>query len=151
MADLLSALVQRSKQVADPIAQAYASGNRPYQVSLSRPGAPPTWDRNTNTMVNPIDEVLYTGPGRFPVGSGPVELEVGGERQTFTSVRCSINPYIGPRPRIDDLLTVLDTPQSQATQMVGRTFTVQGVEVGGHFAIGYQLTLMGVDPSRRNA
>lgn len=151
MADLLSALVQRSKSASDPIAKAYTSGNRPYQVELTRPAGPITYNRDTQAMVNPADTTLYVGPGRFTTGSGPVELEVGGERQTFTSVRCSINSYDGARPRVDDMLRVLATPLATATELADRVFTVQSVEIGGHFDTGYVLTLLGIDPSRRNA
>lgn len=147
--ELLSALVQRSKQVADPIAQAYASGNRAFQVRLIRPHVTATFDRDSSTFVNPPDETLYEGPARFWPGGQGVELEIGDERTSFTSARCSINLYDGKPPRVDDLVEVLDTRQSRATHLAGRVFSVSDVEVGGHFSTGYTLTLSGAAPSRR--
>lgn len=148
MADLLSAMVGRSKDVAQPLAQAFASGNRPYRVRLERPGDRPSFDRETGTMTNPVDEVIYVGPARiFPV-TGPLELEVGDERTTFSSARISIDNFAGD-PRVDDIVTVLDNPQGELGRLVGRQFTVLDVEVGGHFDIGWELTTQGVAPSRR--
>lgn len=147
--DLLSALVQRSKQVADPLAAAYASGNRPFTVLLTRPAVLPTFDRSTRGFSNTDDEVLYRGRARiYPASSGS-ELDVAGERTSFSSARASIDLYEGPMPRIDDLLEVLATEQSTTTHLAGRTFAVADVEVGGHYGIGYVLTLTGVAPSRR--
>lgn len=149
MADLLSAMVAASKGYAQPIAQSYASGNRPYLVRLTRVGAASYFDRTTKVLVNPPDVTLYTGPARiFPV-TGPVELELGDERQTFSSARISIDNYTGSEPRVDDLVEVLDNAQAQLGRLVGRVFTVNDVEAGGHFDIGWELTTTGVAPSRR--
>ena len=149
MADLLSALVQRSKQVADPRAAAYASGNRPYMVTLVRPGVAATYNRATKAMTNPVDVLLYTGPARFTVLAGPVEVEVGDERTTLSSATISIDAYNGSAPRVDDIVAVLVSAQSTATHMSGRQFTVTGVEAGGHFGIGYIMSALGVAASRR--
>lgn len=158
MADLLSALVQRSKQVADPLAQAYAAGNRPFTVRLTRPGTAGTFNRATRDFDNPADQLLYQGPARIWSAAGGVELEIGDERTSFTNARCSLNYFSADTsppearelaPRVDDLLEVLDTPQGVATHLVRRVFTVGDVEVGGHFGTGWVLTLSGAAPSRR--
>lgn len=155
---LLAALVQRSKQVADPVAQAYAAGNRPFTVRLMRPATAGTFDRATRDFVNAADQLLYQGPARIWTGGGGMELEIGDERTSFTSARCSLNYFdattspaeaLELAPRVDDLLEVLDTPQGAATHLVGRSFTVGDVEVGGHFGTGWVLTLTGAAPSRR--
>lgn len=156
--DLLSALVQRSKQVADPIATAYASGNRPFHVRVSRPSVIATFDRDTGQLTNPADQVLYEGPARIWTVTGGVEMEIGDERTMFSSARASIDSTVRDAqgntvpvtiPRVDDLFEILPNGQSQATHLSGRAFTVTDIEVGGHYSTGYVLTLSGVAPSRR--
>lgn len=149
MSDLLSALVQRSKQVADPVAAAYASGNRPFRVRLTRPHVVATYSRDLRQFINPDDAPLYLGRARITTAAGGSEMEIGDERMTISAARASIDQYKGPMPRIDDLLEVLSTPQSTQTHLAGRVFKVDSVEVGGHFGIGYVLLLSGVAPSRR--
>ena len=148
MADLLSAMVKASKKVADPLAAAYASGNRPFTVRITRPTTVGSYDRKTNKFINDPDELIYQGPARIYAATGGLELEIGDERTTFTSARASIDGG-GQPPRVDDLFAIVDTDQAQATHLVGRVFTVSDVEVGGHFGIGYRLSLSGAAPSRR--
>lgn len=147
---LLSALVSRSKQVADPLAAAYASGNRPFTVRVTRPGPPSTFDRATGQMDNPADLEVYLGPARISTLSGPVELEIGDERTTMSSARISIDAGGELFPRVDDIVDVVETEQATQTHLVGRSFTVTDVEAGGHFGIGYVLSVMGIAPSRRS-
>lgn len=147
--DLLSAMVAASKKVADPIASAYASGNRAYRVKLERPGLLPTFDRDAGAFTNPEDAVLYTGPARIHESNGGSTMDIAGEEMTLTAVTISIDSYTGLGPRIDDLVTVLSNDASIATHLVDRVFTVTGVQVGGHFGIGYVLYTVGVAPSRR--
>lgn len=149
MGDLLSALVQRSKQIADPLAAAYASGNRAFTVELSRPGADVTFDRDAKAFLNPADPVLYTGPARIYTITGGMELQIGDEDMVLSSARISIDSYDGPAPQHGDLLTIIDTAQAQNTHAVGRVFQVEDVEIGGHFGIGYTMTTRGVAPSPR--
>lgn len=149
--DLLSALVARSKVVADPRAAAYASGNRPYLVRITRPAAQPTFNRNTNTYTDPADTVVYEGRARLYTISGGSEADIGDERVQFSSAQMSIDSRPGVLPRVDDLVVVLSNAQSISNQVVGREFTVNDVEIAGHFDVGILLTLTGAAPSRRNA
>lgn len=147
MADLLSAMIARSKQAADPIASSYASGNRPFHVRVTRPNVNPSYDRATQVFTNPPDQLVYDGPGRLTTASGPVEVSVGDEQTFFSTARLSIDAG-GEIPRRDDLVLVLSDGQSNATHLAGRVFTVQDVEVGGHFGIGYVMSVLGAAPSR---
>jgi len=148
MSDLLSALVMGSKKYADPIASSYAAGNRPFTVRITRPGVLPTYDRATKVFTNPADELVYDGPGRLTTASGGGSTVIGDEETQFSTVRLSINGG-GTAPRRDDLVLVVDDAQSQATHIAGRVFTVLDVEVGGHYGIGFVLSLSGAEPSRR--
>lgn len=149
MTDLLSAMVGRSKEVAQPRAAAYASGNRAFQVRITRPHVLGTYDRDLRSFTNPADTVIYEGPARIFTATGGAELDVGDERTVFSVARATIDHYEGEPPRGDDLLEVLVTPQSSQTHIAGRVFSIGSVEVGGHFGIGYALALSGAAPSRR--
>lgn len=153
--DLLSAMVQRSKQIADPRAAAYASGNRAYQVRLSRPGVLGSFDRVTGLWTNPPDTVLYEGPARIYAAHGGIELEIGDERTPFNAAQVTID-YFDPdnspdptkAPQTDDVLEVLDTPLSQATHLAGRSFEVTAVDVGGHYGTGWTMQVLGAGAHR---
>lgn len=158
--DLLSAMVQRAKAYASPIAQSYASGNRPYRVEIHRPGPPQEYDRTTQQMVNPADILVYRGAAKIGDLGGPIELDIGGERITMASAQISIdydteidpedpNAQVRLAPRVDDVVTVLEDEQSLATHIAGRTFTVTAAGAGGHYGIGWVLQALGVSPSRR--
>lgn len=149
MTDLLSALVGRSKEVADPRAAAYASGNRAFQVRITRPAVLGVYDRDARSFVNPADTLIYEGPARIYTATGGAELDVGDERTVFSVARATIDHYDGDPPKADDLLEVLATPQSTQTHVQDRVFSVGSVEVGGHFGIGYALALSGAAPTRR--
>lgn len=155
-ADLLSAMVARSKQAADPIATAYASGNRPFTVTITRPGARSSFDRDAAEFVNPADDIIYSGPARIWTVSGGVDLDIGDERMTLSNARASIDAFTADNapdpalfPRVDDVFTVVTTPQASQTHLVGRVFAVGDVEAGGHFGLGFVMSLTGVAPSRR--
>lgn len=146
---LLTAMVNASRAYAQPVAKAYASGNRPFTVELRRPGgAEPTYDRVTHQMTNPEDPLLYRGPGRIHLANPDTQIEIGEERTSFISTVISIDTYDGDPPQVDDTVTVVDDAESRATHMAGRVFEVTGVERGGHFDIGWRLNVTGAMPSR---
>ena len=145
---LLAALVRDSKTYGDPLAAEYASGNRSYLVTLTRPSAPSSFDRTSGQFLNVADQVLYIGPARVYGSSGASELEIGDERTPFTSTTISIDDYAGLGPEVDDVVQVMDTPQAQANNIALRFFEVTGVDVGGHFGIGWTLRVLGAGPSR---
>lgn len=148
MADLLSAMVAGSKEWAEPVAAAYAEGNRRLRVIITRPGTEVSYDRDTG-FTNPDDTEVYDGPARmWPVGWGST-LNAGDEVIEATSARISINEDVDVAPRVDDLVHIFDDAESRKVHVAGRDFTVVGVEVGGHFGIGYHLDLVGAEPSRR--
>ena len=154
---LLAAMVRASRSYAKPIAQQYASGNRPFTVELRRPGAggQPTYDRETGLMVNPPDPLIYRGPARIHLSAGDTPIEIGDEETPFTSLLISIDSFTEETaddpteaPRVDDTITVVDDAESQAAHLAGRVFEVTGVERGGHFDIGWRLHVLGAMPSR---
>lgn len=149
MPDLLSALVGRSKEVADPRAAAYASGNRAFEVRITRPAVLGTYDRDTRVFANPNDGLIYEGPARIYTAQGGAELDIGDERSVFAVARATIDHYDGPPPVADDLLYVITTPLSTQTHIADRTFSIGSVEVGGHFGIGYAFAISGVSKTRR--
>lgn len=155
--DLAAALVSASKRFADPIAASYASGNRAYNVQLKRPGPPGTFNRDTNSFNPRQDVLLYTGPARIYLSSETVELPIGDETRPFNAAMISIdyfntdnapNPKI--IPRVDDIVVVVDDDQAEAGHLPNRIFEVTGVEIGGHFGIGWTLRTIGAMPSREN-
>lgn len=157
---LLSAMVNASRDYAKPIAQAYASGNRPFVVELRRPGAggEPTYDRDTEVFTNPPDPLIYRGPARIHLSGGDTKIDVGEEQTPFTSTVISIDNFsadtaVDPTemPRTDDTLIVVDDENSRGAHLAGRVFEVTGVERGGHFDIGWRLAVLGAMPSRRDA
>lgn len=149
MTDLTSALVAASKSYAEPIASAYAAGNRAYHVRITRPGDPGVFDRNTGRWVGRTVDLVYDGPARIWVDGGTGLREEGDEQIPFNDIRLSINQ--GDRlPRVDDDLHVVDDAQSEGTQLAGRDFEITGVEIGGHFATGVTLSATGAAPSRHN-
>lgn len=155
MADLASAIVRSSRAYAQPIAAAYASGNRHFLVELRRPsGGKPFYDRDTGLLVNPEDPLLYRGPARIHLGGPDVEIEVVDEGTSMLSTVISIDPTDSedraPSPRADDSVTIIDNADSQAAHLAGRVFEVTGVERGGHFDIGWRLHVLGAMPSRQN-
>lgn len=146
---LLSAIVRSSRDYAKPIAQAYASGNRPFTIEVRRPaGGMPTYDRTTNTMTNPEDPLLYRGPGRIHLSSPDTRIEVGEEDTSFISTMISIDTYDGEPPQVDDTVTVVGSADAADAHLTGRVFEVTGVERGGHFDIGWRLDVQGAMPSR---
>lgn len=144
----MSALVQASKAYAEPMARAYAEGNRVYVVTVERPGGPATFDRATGAFVDPPDTVLYTGPARIFPATGGADLDIGDERTPFNAATITINLYDGTPPRVDDVVRVTSTPQSRATHLADRVFEVTGVDVGGHYGTGWTLQTLGAAPSR---
>lgn len=149
MTDLTSALVASSKQWAQPIAAAYASGNRVYHVLVTRPGDPGTFDRNTGQWVGRTTTTVYDGQARIWVDEGTGLREEGDEQIPFNDIRLSID-HSDPMPRVDDALHVVDDAQSASTQLAGRDFEITGVEIGGHFDTGVTLSATGAAPSRHN-
>lgn len=149
MADsLLAAMVQASKAYANPIAADYAAGNRIYVVTLERPGRVGDFNRLTGQWVDTPDATLYTGPARIYPASGGADLEIGDERTPFNAATISINLYEGLPPRVDDVVRVTSTPLSRSTHLADRVFEVTGIDVGGHFSIGWSLQTLGAGPSR---
>lgn len=142
-------MVRRSKAHADPRAASYASGNRAFEVRITRPAVLGTFNRATKAFSNPADQLIYRGPARIYTAVGGAELEVGDERTVFSTATASIDSYSGPPPQSDDLVEVLSTPQSTQTHLAGRVFSIGSVQAGGHFDIGYVLALSSVAASRR--
>jgi hypothetical protein len=149
MADLVSALVKASKAFADPIVSSYASGNRTYQVRITRPGDDPTYDRATGEFSNPDDVLVYEGPARIWPITGSAQVTAGDEVEDISQVHISIDDTALLPPRLEDLVTVLVDEASQAGHVADRQYTVADVQVGGHFSYGWHLTGSGVAPSRR--
>lgn len=155
---LLSAIVGASRDYAKPIAQAYASGNRPFTVEVRRPGGggEPTYDRATKQMTNPPDPLIYRGPARIHLAAPDAEIQVGEESVPFVATTISIDNLSAATsedptdaPLVRDTVVVVDDAESRGAHLAGRTFEVTSVERGGHFEIGWRLGVLGAMPTSR--
>lgn len=147
---LVSALIKASKAYADPIAAAYASGNRPYTVLITRAAAEPGFDRDTGQFQQSTRGEVYNGPARIYASPGGAELDIGDERTSFNSATITIDNTDGPQPRVGDQIRVQIDAQSEATHIAYHLFDVTGVEVGGHYGVGWTLQTLGVSPGRHD-
>lgn len=151
MGDLHRALVARSTALAQDLATDFAEGNRLYTVVITRAGSEPKFDRASGewTVDTPAAQV-YAGPARIqPVSTS--ETEVGGDEPAYYGLaRVSINHDVTLAPRIDDVITVADTPYSLRTKLANRQFRITSVEVGGQIDIGFSFVASGIAPSRFN-
>ncbi len=142
---LLTSLIKRSTTMVRPLAQAYAEGNMIATVRLTRP-AKPVFDRRTGGLAAMGAEgVIYSGPGRVYGVQGPVQYAVGDEPTYFSSTFVSI-PITAGKPRVDDVVEVLDHPDPN---IVGRSFRVQDVEAGGQIPVVHRMQVVGIQASRQ--
>lgn len=165
MTDLVSAIARGSRVFAEPIAQAFASGNRTWLVELRRPSGQPDFNRDEGAFVKRTAETYYRGPARiFP--SAETTREVGDEDVPFNVARATVD-FFTPQvldeddvvvsgnsahpdwqPRADDILVVMPDPQSAQDHLDDRVFEITGVNVGGYIATGWSLELVSAAPSR---
>lgn len=139
-------LIARSVTLAQRYAQAYAEGDMLGSGRLIRP-VDPVWDSVLNTMVNPADVVLYTGPLRVSTVSGPVTYDMGDGPQYYSSTPISLPLGLVKRPEVNDVV-IIDVHPDPA--VAGRTFRVMDVEAGGQLPAVYRLQCVGVQPWREH-
>lgn len=148
--DLLSALIRGSKAWANPIAEAYASGNRDVAITIVRPAGLPVFDRVTGGYTETQDTTIFTGLARIWPVQGSAQVTVGEDVQDISQVKISVDNYDGTHPRLEDLVIVGATPEADDANVSRRVFTIADVEVGGYFNTGWTFTGTGVAESRRN-
>lgn len=144
---LAGALARRARDLAAPTAEAYASGNRVYTVTITRPAGRATFNRLTAGFTLGGALAVYTGGARLtPIAtSGPIDIL--DESTYLTQVQLSIDPVTTLPPRVDDVAEITAVPAG-APDITGRVFRITGVTTGGHLDIGWVLTCVGIDPSR---
>lgn len=145
MAALPQLCVQRSMSAAQARAQAYAEATQNSTISITRP-ASATYDEVARKYTKPAMGAVYNGSAGITIGAGPITLGIGDEPTYYDSCTVYI-PHDPPTlPRIDDVVLVLTSPD---VDLVGRSFRITNVPVGGRITTSIALSATGIAPSRQ--
>jgi hypothetical protein len=138
----LSAIINRSMRIAQPLAQAVSEAAMMVQLRITRPGED-TYDRTTKIFTNPSDPVIYEGPGHVSDVAAGEEYNLAGEPLATTTATGQV-PLSAGRIFVGDVVQLLGTPAGYTS---GRFFRVTGVDVGGAIPSQQTLQLQGQAPS----
>jgi hypothetical protein len=139
--------------VVSPYARAYvrrhATAHMYYTVAISRM-TDPVFDTESGVMVAAVNRMIYFGPARIWTVSGPQVLGVGEDQMSFDQSFVSIPWDTDPIPNRDDIVTVQDYDPVYYygdEQLVGRSFRVTNVQLGGQMYATRRLNVTGIEPS----
>lgn len=145
LATLAALGAQRSLTYAQDRAQAYAEAVMNARVSITRP-ASATYDEVTREYTKPTSSPVYTGPAGLTIAGGPITMAIGDEPTYYSSLTAYVPHQLEILPRIDDVITVLAAPD---VDLVGRSFRITDVPVGGRVTTSMSLSAVGIAPSRQ--
>ncbi|MEP7036249.1 MAG: hypothetical protein ABI934_11730 [Actinomycetota bacterium] len=148
---LLTGLTRKSITFATTIATASAQGSMNSLVLIEREGG---YNVVTREYDDAITKVVYdhpTLPGSgaeagVTVSAGPITMEIGDEPQYYDSLTLYLPATMPVLARIDDLVTVLVTPDAD---LVDRLFRVTAVAGGGRIYSSNKLSAIGIAPSKQ--
>ena len=149
---LQTMIVRRSLAFAQRRAQQAADGGMNSLVVITRNGQ---WSETDYEYDPGVAKVIYDDletPGGGAIAgitdtSGGGSFDIGDEPTYTDSVRVTIPQSAPKNPRINDLVKVVASPD---TDIVGRVFRVVDVTVGGRLTASIAMTCTGVAPSREN-
>ena len=140
----VSAIIQRSLGIAQPIAQAVAEAQMNSTVRIRRP-LDNTYDRTGHVFVNPDDPIVYEGKAHISDVSGGQTYNLSGEAVPTTIATCQV-PLSASRIFYNDTVEVTASPLPAAQS---RLFRVSSVDVGGAIPSQQTLTIEGQAPSKQ--
>lgn len=130
-------------------ARLHASAHMYYTVSIVRM-LDPLFDDVTGLLEATQKLSVYQGPARIWTVAGPQVLGVGEDQLTLRQTYVSIPWDAFPVPNRDDIVTVLTYdvhPFYGDDELIGRTFRVTDVELGGQMYATRRLQVIGLEPS----
>ena len=130
-------------------ARRHASAHMYYTVQIERMGDP-YFDEATGRMTPRVAEIVYTGPARIWTVSGPQVFTVGEDQMSFDQTNMSIPWNVIPVPHRDDIATVLtyDTHSGFGDpELLGRSFRILDVQLGGQMYATRRMTVSAIQPS----
>jgi hypothetical protein len=145
-----SAISHRSLAFAQRLARLHAEGAMNSRVMITRKGI---WDTAGYEYDPDTPTTIYDDPDSPGAGAiagiteaqGPMEMQVGDEPSYYSSVTVYIPQTAPVNPIINDLVYVIDCPD---TELEHRVFRVMDVPAGGRLSASIALSCQGVAPSR---
>jgi len=148
--NLTQLMTQRSLELAQRLAQPHAEGAMNSLITITRYGS--GWDTARGEYGTGVPTVIYDGdtPGVGAAAGvtptqGPIQTSFGDEPEFYDSVTIFIPKSVSTLPMINDVVLVVDTPD---TQFVNRQFRITSVGVGGRLVPSITMNATGAAPSR---
>jgi hypothetical protein len=157
MISLPTLVTRRSLAFGQTLSRQYADGAMNSLVIITRPVVA-FYDETTREYAMPAVTTIYddtnelggwTGLGAkagITVAGGPITMNMGDEPTYYSSATVYIPQSAPNAPRIDDLVLVMASPD---TDMVGRNMRIIDVPVGGRISTSTALSCIGIAPSRQ--
>lgn len=137
-------LLRRTTRTAQLLARRQAEAAMTATVVVARTDAP-VFNPTTRSLAVPPGAMIYSGKAGITSGQGGDSGGYGDEPQTDTSLTIYI-PLSATTPMVDDIVAVLTHPDDPA--VVGRSFRVTDVGIGGRLIASRRLSVIGTQPSR---
>lgn len=152
--DIYAKVSRRALGYAQRFASEYADAQRNSLVIITRPYTYSASDASFGRY-EPA-EVIYDDQDTPGVGapagisptSGPMVVDFSSEPASYESITVYLPEKLPKAPLIDDLLTVMVTPD---TAMVGRVYRITGIAAGGRLTSSTTLTCTGLAPSKEDS
>lgn len=148
---LLTGITRKSITFATGVATATARGSMNSLVLIEREGGYNVVTREYDDAVTSTvyDQPDLPGSGAeagITVSAGPITMEIGDEPQYYDSLTLYLPATMPVLARIDDLVTVLVTPDPD---LVDRMFRVTAVAGGGRIYSSNRISATGIAPSKQ--
>ena len=145
MATLAEQSAQRSLAFAQHRAQDFSESVMNSVIKVERP-AVASYNETARAYTKPTMSPVYDGKAGVTLASGAGTYSVGDEPTYYASITCHIPHAPAMMPMIDDVITIVTSPD---TDLIGRTFRVTDVPAGGRVATSVDLSATGIAPSRQ--
>lgn len=155
-AQMYAKVSRRAMTAAQHYASAYADAQRNSLVIVTRNygfnDGTREWDRTAGTVIyddinEAGDHTGLGGPAGVASTSGPMTLDFGDEPASYDTVMIYLPLSMPIDPRIDDLVTIMSSPDNH---FAGRTFRIEDVNAGGRLSSSVTCRASGAAPRKES-